>query len=71
MRNLTFLGGNRGERRYLLGHPLAATVWTHHTALCKIRDVKNLREFFVAILAEKNVVRHGPFLLDPPSLHTL
>jgi hypothetical protein len=70
MRNLVFLGGNRGERRYLLGHPLAAAVWTHHTALRKIRDVKNLGEFFVAILAEKNVVRHVPFLLDPSPFHT-
>jgi hypothetical protein len=45
-------------------------VWAHHTALFKIRDVKNPVEFLVAVLAEKNVVRHGPFLLDPSSLHT-
>ena len=70
MRNLTLLGRNGGERRYLLGHPLAAAVWTHHAALFKVRDVKNLGKFFVAIQTEKNVVRHGRFLLDLSSHHT-
>ena len=69
MRNLAFLGRNGGERRYLLGHPIAAAVWTHHAALFKFRDVKNLGKFFVAIQAEKNVMRHGRFLLNTSSLH--
>jgi hypothetical protein len=52
-----------------LGHPLAAAVWTHRAALFKVRDVKNLGKFLAAILTEKNVLRHGRFLLDPSSLH--
>jgi hypothetical protein len=48
-----------------LGHPLAVAVWTQHAALFKVRDVKNLGKFFAAILTEKNVVRHGRFLLEP------
>jgi len=43
---------------------------THRAALFKIRDVKYLGKFLLAILTEKNVVRHGRFLLDPSSLHT-
>jgi hypothetical protein len=39
-------------------------------ALFKVSDVKNLGKLFVAILAEKYVLRHGCFLLDPSSLHT-
>ena len=70
MRKLTLLGCHDGERRYLLGHALTAAVWTDHAALFEIRDVKNLGKLFVAILAEKNVVRHGRFLLDLSSLHT-
>jgi hypothetical protein len=67
---LALLGRDGGERRYRLGHPLAAAVWAHHAALFEVRDVENLGKFFVAILAEKNVVRHGRFLLDPSSLPT-
>jgi hypothetical protein len=71
MCNLAFLGRNGGKRRYLLGHPLAAAVWTHRAVLFKVRDVKNLGKFLVAILTEKNVVRHGRFLLDRSSFHIL
>ena len=67
---LALLERDGGERRYRLGHPLAAAVWAHHVALFEVRDVENLGKFFVAILTEKNVVRHGRFLLDPSSLHT-
>jgi len=71
MRNLAFLGRNGGEHRHLLRHPLATTVWTHHRALSDITNMKNLGKLFVAILAEKNVLRHGRVvLLDPSSLHT-
>ena len=70
MRNLALLGRNGGEHRHLLRHPLAAAVWTSHKALFEISDMKNLGKLFVAILAEKNVLRHGRVLLDPPSLHT-
>src|ERR1035437_2347863 len=69
MCNLALFGRNSGKRRYLLGHPLAAAVWTHRAALFKVRDVKNLGKFLVAILTEQNVVRHGRFLLDRSSLH--
>ena len=69
MCNLAFLGRNGGKRRYFWGHPLAAAVWTHRAALFKVRDVKNLGKFLVAILTEKNVVRHGRFLLDRSSFH--
>jgi hypothetical protein len=69
MRNLALLGRNGGERRYLLGHPLAAAVWAYHAALFEVRDVKNLGKFFVAIQTQKNVMRHGRFLLNTSSLH--
>ena len=59
MRNLTLPGGNGGERRYHLGHPLAAAVWTRHAALFEVRDVEGLGELLVAILAVKNVLGHG------------
>ena len=70
IRNLALLGRNGGERRYLLGHTLAAAVRADYAALFEISDVKNLGKFFFAILAEKNVLRHGRFLLDPSSLPT-
>lgn len=67
MRNLALLGRDGGKRRHPLGHPLAAAVWAHHAALFEIRDVENLGKFFVAILTEKNVLRHGRFLLNVSS----
>jgi hypothetical protein len=67
---LALLGRDGGERRYPLGHPLAAAVLAHHAALFEVRDMENLGKFFVAILTEKNVLRHGHFLLDPSSLAT-
>jgi hypothetical protein len=67
---LALSGRNGGERRYLLGHALAAAVRADYAALFEISDVKNLGKLFVAILAEENVLRHGRFLLDPSSLHT-
>jgi hypothetical protein len=70
MRNLALLGRNRGERRYLLDHALAAAVRADYADLLEVSDVKNPGKLFVAILAEKNVLRHGRFLLDPCSLHT-
>jgi hypothetical protein len=67
MSNLTLLGRNGGERRYLLGHLLAAAMGAHHDALLEIRDVKKLGEFLMAIQTEKNVLRHSqfPFLSSP------
>jgi hypothetical protein len=59
IRNLALLGRNGGERRYLLGHTLAAAVRADYAALFEISDVKNLGELFVAILTEKNVLRHN------------
>ena len=70
MRNLALLGRNGGELRELLGHALAAAVRADYTALFEISDVKNPGKLFVAVLAEKNVLRHGRFLLDPSSLPT-
>jgi hypothetical protein len=70
MCNLALLGRDGRKRRYRLGHPLAAAVWAHHTTFFEISDVENLGKFFVAILTEKNVLRHGRFLLDPSSLPT-
>ena len=67
MRDLAFLGRDGGERRYLLGHALAAAVRADYAALFEISDVKNLGELFVAILTEKNVLRHGRFLLNVSS----
>jgi len=67
IRNLALLGRNGGERRYLLGHTLAAAVRADYAALFEISDVKNLGELFVAILTEKNVLRHGRFLLNVSS----
>jgi hypothetical protein len=67
---LALLRRDGGKRRYPLGHPLAAAVWAHHAALFEVRDVENLGKFFVAILTEKNVLRHGRFLLDRSSLPT-
>ena len=60
---LALLGRNRGERSYLLGHALAAAVGADYAALLEISDVKNPCKLFVAILAQKNVLRHGRFLL--------
>ena len=70
MRNLALLGRNGGERRYLLDHALAAAVRADYADLFEISDVKNLGKLFVAIQAEKNVLRHGRFFLDLCSLHT-
>jgi hypothetical protein len=61
LRDLALLGGNGGERRYHLFHPLAATVWTGHAALFDVRDVETLGKLLVAILTEKNVLGHGRF----------
>jgi hypothetical protein len=69
MRNLALPGRNGGERRHLLGYALAAAVGADYAALFEISDMKNPGKLFVAILAEKNVLRHGRFLLDPSSLH--
>jgi len=70
MCNLALLGCSGGERRYLLGHALAAAVRADYAALFEISDVKNPGKLFVAVLAEKNVLRHGRFLLEPSSLYT-
>jgi hypothetical protein len=59
MRNLALPGRNSRERRYLLGHALAAAVRADYAALVEISDVKNSGELFVAILAEENVLRHA------------
>jgi hypothetical protein len=67
---LALLGRDGGERRYLLGHALAAAVRADYAGLFEISDVKNLGELFVAILTEKNVLRLGRFLLDRSSLST-
>jgi hypothetical protein len=40
-------------------------------ALFEISDVQNPGEFLVTILAEKNVLRHGHFLLDRFSAHII
>jgi hypothetical protein len=68
MRNLALPGRNGGERRYLLGHAIAAAVRADDAALFEISDVKS--KLVVAILTQKNVLRHGRFLLDPSSLDT-
>ena len=65
MGELAFLGCHGGERRYLLGHPLASAVWADHVALFEISDMKNLGKFFVAIQAVKNVMRHNTILFVP------
>jgi len=70
MRNLALPGRNGRECRYLLGHALAAAVRADHSALLEISEMKNPGKLFAAILAEKNVLRHGNFLLAPSSLHT-
>jgi hypothetical protein len=70
MRKLALFRGHGGERRYLLSNSLAAAAWTDHATLFEIRDVKNLGKLLVAIHAEKNVVRHGRFLLHLSSLLT-
>jgi hypothetical protein len=70
MRNLALPGRNGGERRYLLGHAIAAAVRADYAALFEISDVKNLRKLFVAILTQEDVLRHGRFLLDRSSLDT-
>jgi len=70
MLNLALLGCDNGERRYLLGHALAATVRADYIALFEISEVNDLCKLFAAILAHENVLRHGRFLLDPSSLHT-
>ena len=70
MRNLALPGCKGGKRGYLLGHAPAAAVRANYAALFEISDVKNQGKLFVAVLAEKNVLRHGRFLLDLPSLHT-
>ena len=66
MRNLALPGRNGRERRYLVGHALAAAVRADYAALVEISDVKNSGELFVAILAEENILRHGRFLIDRP-----
>ena len=40
---------------------LAAAVWARHVALVAVGDVEMLGEFFLAVLAEENVLRHGRF----------
>lgn len=54
-----FLSGYGGEGRYELSNPLAAAMRTNHVAPVTVGDVKLLREFLVAILAVKYVLRHG------------
>ena len=58
MRNLALPGCNGGERRYLLGHAIAAALRADYPALFHLSDVQNLGKLFFAILAEKNVLRH-------------
>jgi hypothetical protein len=70
MRNLALPGRNSGELCYLLCHPLTAAVRADNTTLFEFGDVKILVKFFVAILAEKDVLRHGRFLPDLSSLPT-
>jgi|SRR6185369_14652261 len=40
---------------------LASAVWARHVALVAVGDVEMLGEFFLAVLAEENVLRHGRF----------
>ena len=40
---------------------LAAAVWARHVALVAVGDVEMLGEFFLAVFAEENVLRHGCF----------
>jgi hypothetical protein len=68
MGNLALFGCNGGKLRYLLGYALAATLRADCTALFEISDMQHSGKLFVAILTEKNVLRHGHFLLDPSSL---
>jgi hypothetical protein len=70
MRNLALLGRNGSERRYLLDHAIAAAVRADYADPFEISDVKIPGKLFVAIQAEKNILRHGRFLLDPCPLHT-
>jgi hypothetical protein len=71
MRKLALFSGHGGERGYLLGYPLPAAVRADDSAFIEISDVKRPSEFLVAVLAEKNVLRHGPTLLDLSSLGPL
>jgi hypothetical protein len=70
IRNLALLGRNRGERCDLFDHLLATAMWADSSARFEISDMKNLGKFFVAVLAEKNVLRHSRSLLDVSSLPT-
>ena len=63
IRNLALFGRHGGEHCYLLSYVLAAAVWGDDTVLFEIDDVKNPSKLFTAILAEKNVLRHGHLLL--------
>src|SRR6266851_5160401 len=52
-------GGERGD---LLFDLLASAMWTFHLSRAQFRDVKDLREFLAARLAEKDITRHFDLL---------
>jgi len=68
MGNLALFGCNGGKLRHLLDYALATAMRADCTALFEISDVQSSGKLFVAILTEKNVLRHSCFLLDPSSL---
>jgi hypothetical protein len=68
MGNLALFGCNGGKFRHLLGYALAAALRADCTALFEISDVQSSGKLFVAILAEKNVLRHDSFLPNLSSL---
>ena len=53
-----FLRSHRGKGGYLLLDFLAAAVWALDTAFFEFRNRQDAREFFVATLAEEDVVGH-------------
>lgn len=59
LRLSAFLGCDRRKRRYQLLHPLAPAMGTLRYVSIVVRHVLGPGELFVAILAMKNVFRHG------------
>jgi hypothetical protein len=57
--------GNCREHGYRLGYAPAAAAGADKAASFEISHMQNLGELPVAILAEKDVLRHGCFLLAP------
>jgi hypothetical protein len=59
LRALALFGSDGGKGCYQLVNPLAATAWARHLSFLHVGDMKMLGELLLAVVADKNVFRHG------------